>query len=529
MLKMMVVDDETMFREYLCTTINWGAYGFEICGQAKNGHEALEQAQKNMPDIALIDINMPYMDGLTLSEKLKEKQPEIGIVLITGHSEFEYARKAVRIGVDDYILKPFEKEELVLTLLKLKKNIQKVQQEKFTAQNDRMMMRKRLLNELIGSERYYNDQELKNKFKAFEVMLYSCIFQVSCIEIDHMDQKWEEISERALWKYAVSNILNEIAEVQGNHFVFNGPEGRIVSMIEFKDHRSRDEFSTEAYEKLCNLIQDHLAFTITVGVGKAHQGFDGIRDSYMESLAALQNKFILGNNKVIEYAKLGKECSNIGFYPNVINEDLLINLRLNDWPKIERTLNEVFGYIRGQRLSIEYTYVICMGLISLCLSYVTESGNSIENIFGEDFLPFSEVRNKESIDAAYDWIVQLFRKTVEPSRQKKMTRTRKIAEAVKEYIDTHYHEQVLSIEHIALNIYMNPGYLRTTFKKEMGLTVGKYIASVRMQKARELLNTGNMKLAEIAEKVGFSDAGYFSKCFKKYFGISPSEYETIRK
>lgn len=529
MIKIMVVDDEAIFREYLRTSIDWQSYGMEICCEAKNGVEAVEKAQKYYPDIALVDINMPFMDGLTLAEKLRESQPEIGVVLVTGHSEFEYARKAVKLGVADYILKPFEKEELILTLLKIKKNIQKIQQKKVIEEKSVPILKERLLNSLLSRECELNDVEIREQLAYFGIMPQSLLFKIISVEIDNMDEKWDEYSERSLWKYAVSNILQEVVEVCGTHVVFNGPEGRIISLVEFETVESEKVFDMDCYQRLCRLIKQYLDFTITVGVGNTHQGYKGIHFSYMESIVSLQNKFILGNDRVIEYAKIGQKHCNTGFYPTVINEDLLVSMRLNDWEKIRDKLHEVFDYIHLQRLSIDYALAICMGLISLCLAYVTESGFDIEKIFGKGFVPFSEIKKKENMEAVQQWIVDLFWKTLKYTGNARITKARKTAEAAKAYIDENYFNQSLSVEVVAQSVYIHSSYLRTVFKKEIGMTVSEYIAGVRMKKARELLSKGSLKLSEIAQRVGYSDASYFSKCFKKHFGISPSEYENINR
>ena len=101
MIKIMIVDDMPVDREYLRNFIDWKAYGFEACCEAKDGREALELYEVYQPDIVLTDIMMPYMDGIELSEKLLESNPEVSIILITGNSEFEYARKALKLGVRD--------------------------------------------------------------------------------------------------------------------------------------------------------------------------------------------------------------------------------------------------------------------------------------------------------------------------------------------------------------------------------------------------------------------------------------------
>ena len=149
MIKIMIVDDMPVYRDYLRNFIDWKAYGFEACCEARDGREALELYEQYQPDIVLADIMMPYMDGLELSERLLKDNPDVSIILITGNSEFEYARKAVKLGVCDYIVKPFEKEELIIALLKLQDNINRVLELK--NQKDELLgeRREQLLRQFI--------------------------------------------------------------------------------------------------------------------------------------------------------------------------------------------------------------------------------------------------------------------------------------------------------------------------------------------------------------------------------------------
>ena len=112
----MIVDDMPIFLEYLRGCIDWNAYGFEICCEAHDGREALQKMEEYLPDVVLTDITMPYLNGLELSEKIIKDYPDTAVVLITGNNEFEYARKAVKIGVCDYIVKPFENSDLLVRI-----------------------------------------------------------------------------------------------------------------------------------------------------------------------------------------------------------------------------------------------------------------------------------------------------------------------------------------------------------------------------------------------------------------------------
>ncbi|MCX7709982.1 MAG: response regulator [Clostridia bacterium] len=528
MFKIIIADDEAIFREYMRTLIDWEQYGFEVCCEARNGTEALELIKEHKPDIALVDINMPFLDGLGLVEQVNALGNDMSIILITGHSEFEYARKAVKLGVVDYILKPFDKEELVMTLLKIKGNLQKLQDEKDLEKNNFNHMKERFLNLLISGELIAGEEEILQQLKRFGIALRSSRLVVSCIEIDNMYNQWSDAKEIVLWKFAVSNIVSEIMSTKSGHFIFNGPEGRIISILELDRDIDVESNCIEMYRRACDLVKRYLRFTITIGVGNPVNGIKAVRGSYLESLVALQNKLVAGDTRVISVSNLGNESMNIGFYPNEINEKLILALRTNDREDVMTLLGDVFNFIKDKKLSFEYVFILVMGLVSLCLSYINEIGKNTDQVFGKDFSPYSEIKNKTSLEELHQWSVGLFETALSFSEEGRHTKSKKIVDSVKEYIEENYFDSNLSVEGIANDIFINSSYLRKVFKKELNMSVSDYIVDVRMQKAKELIGSGNIKLSDISERVGYSDAGYFSKSFKRKFGFSPSEYENLK-
>jgi two-component system response regulator YesN len=529
MFKIIIADDEAIFREYLRTLLDWGQHGFEICCEARNGAEALEMIKEHKPDIALVDINMPFLDGLSLVEKVNELRNDMAIILITGYSEFEYARRAVKLGVVDYILKPFNKEELLMTLLKIKGSLQKIQDERDAEKSNRSLMKERFLNLLISGELILNNDEIMRQMELFGIALGQHQFIAAGIEIDDMYSLWNNAEEISLWKFAVSNILNDIFGYEAGHIAFNGPEGRIISIVGFEKQNDGNGNYIEKYRWVCELVKRYLKFTITIGVGNPVDNFNAIRNSYLESLAALQNKVAVFDNKVIQASSISSESMSIGSYPNEVNEKLIIALRTNDNEEAVMLLNDVFNYIKEKRLSFEYVYIVVMGLVSLCLSFINETGKNVDLVFGKDFSPYTEIKSKASLDALHQWLVKLFETAMKFSDEGKNTKSKKIVDSVREYISENYHDSNLSVEGIANGIYINSSYLRKIFKKELNMSVNDYIVDIRMQKAKEFIGNGNIRLSNVSEMVGYNDAGYFSKSFKKKYGFSPSGYENLKK
>lgn len=285
----------------------------------------------------------------------------------------------------------------------------------------------------------------------------------------------------------------------------------------------------DLYRRLCELIEKYLKFPITIGVGQSHRGLEQIEKSYQESVLALHNRFRLMNEGVVFYDQLAPNDSNVGSYSLFMNEEILIHLRMNEWDAIQDKLVKVQAYIIENKLSLDYIFVIYMGFISMCLTYLEELGGSVEDVFSADFYPYLELKRQSSIGAIHSWITEIFKKVAAYNRVSKPSKSKNLALAAKDYIEAEYSKEDLNVEAIANHLYINAGYLRGVFKKEMGLQISKYLLNVRMQRAKEMLKQNTIKIAEVALMVGYSDPGHFSKVFKKYFGYSPREYESLNR
>ncbi len=528
MIKIMIVDDEPLFREYLRTSIHWADYGFTIVCEAKNGVEALEKAEQYYPDIVLTDINMPHMDGLELSKKLYSLYPDIGVVLITGHSEFEYARKAVKIGVSDYILKPFEKEELILTLLKFKDTIQKAHELKAYDKEKKDLILNGILSHLLHQDDIFKEDEIDRELERLGIKMHTKHFLVASIELDDMQDDYEE-QKQVVWRFAVTNILNEIIEVDGNHISFIDYNNMIISIIEFKTLEAEKKFNIEGYNRLKSHVNKLLNFGITIGIGNIYIGYKGLKKSYLESMNALNAKYTMGINQVIFYRELPQENKDFGFYTAETNENILSYLREYHLEKTTDILHMLFSHIDKNKVSSDYTKVLHMGLISLLLSFITQSGKEIPAILGKNFSPYTELEALPTIKQQQEWIIHLYTQTITYLLKHKTTRSWLIAKKAKEYIDTQFSNSSLTVEKIAKAQFINQTYLRSMFKKEMGMTVSEYMTYVRMKESKTLLRQGIYKLSDITERVGYNDSSYFSKSFKKYYGITPSQYEKMNQ
>ena len=522
MIKVMIVDDRPLFRQYLRTNIEWEKYGFMICSEAKNGLDALGKAKDSPPDVLLTDINMPLMDGLELVEKMLEEHPDLDVVLITGHSEFEYARKAIQLGVCNYIVKPFEKEELILTLLKLKDNINRVCEAELENENKEKTLQELLFQQLIYREQVQNAKEIAENFRRLGISLNTKQFITIVVEI-HRTEAID--TDNYVWKNTIINLVHQMFQSDKNIYVFSDYEGRIIMLLE-KSEQEHDPLLKHDLNKLIKLIKTYLSFNITIGVGRPFSGFDGIRKSYLEGISATRANYEMESSKIIYYDEISSKDKKYIFYSAETNEVILKHLRNSDIQEIENVIAATYRELRQKNTLHEFADMIYQGLMSLLFSYIYQAGLQIQDIFGEKSLIVNRLKEKD-LDKQFYTLIEFYKKTTSFTKRFQNTRSYTIARGAMEYIEENYQRDNLSVKDIATSQYINETYLRTIFKKETGMAVNEYITKVRLEKAKTLLKTTEYRLSHIAELVGYCDASYLSKIFKKVVGVNPSQYRNV--
>jgi len=532
MLRVMIVDDEYYFREALKVSLRWNELGFIICGEAKNGREALEKLDELKPDIILVDINMPIMDGLDFVQEIRKAERACKIIILTGHSEFLYAKQAVQLGVYNYILKPVNEQELTDTLFKIKKNIDrerniKIEFDKLKQQvkESLPLLKDKFLNELIQGSLIRNENDIEKRMGYLGIRFYSEYYRVVTIEINQDDEQWND-EDMQLWKFAVSNIA---CEILGECFHFEmcyDDKERICFIICINENNQDINLLLESrLELILSAVSKHLNFTVTIGVGNEKKGLYEITASYKESLVALKNKLTEGKNRVITYCSVEDMEIKVNPFTAWHRNQLLIHLRAGESREVIELIDQIFTEIKEQNLHHEIIYVICVEMVSVCMEFIIETGLPIKEILPNNFLNIiEEIQSKGSVNEIKEWVEKIFRNAVETTLKYRSSKASVLVKDVKKYIGENYMKCGLNVEDISKNLYVNYSHLCFIFKRETGITVHDYLTEFRMKKAKELFDRRNNMVLDVAEKVGYADANYFGKCFKKYYGLAPSKY-----
>ena len=518
MLKILIVDDMPIFLEYLRGCIEWESYGFYICGEAHDGREALECIEEMSPDIVLTDITMPYLDGLELSQKIADEYPDISVILITGNNEFEYARKAVRIGVCDFIVKPFEKEELLLSLLKLQDNINRALEAKNIMEEMENHKRENVLRKLIHG-RHAMWETHTAQFGDNGINFTTDYFLVCTMKFDtDGNVDLEGISN---WENILIQMLNNKIEIDGHFYVFRDFENNIVILLNFDNEQEMKEYKTYELADLNKVVKDSLSIDSSIGVSDFCYGLNSVKDGYIQSQQAIMSRAHDAIGKIYDYKKIGASGTHEYYSWNAIDKLNRAIENLDD-EMVSSTIHEEVQNVERMQNEAMSIYIYS-GLISVLLSSVINSGRSIETVFGHDFRPYEELRTLPNGELREKKLIEYYIKSIEFEKENKDTKSHKIVESIKQYIGEHYMEPELCIADISKALLVNQTYLRSMFKAETNTTITEYITKYRMQLAKKMIRETDDKFSVIAENTGFSDVGYFSKSFKKFYGITPKE------
>lgn len=530
MLKILLVDDEFYFREAFKVSLDWESLGFSICGDANNGEVALEKIEKLQPDIVIVDINMPRMNGLDFITAINEKGYHTKIIIVSGYSEFNYAKKAIQLGVDNYLLKPIDEIELKNTLNSVKATIEMEQKSfleidylKQQVSQNKPLLREKLLNELLFGHSILIKADVINQASYLNMDLNYQYFQVICIQIDDLKVFDWSIQDKNLWKFAIYNIVDEVLTSNYNKYLSFDNNDRICSIICSNEKDSNYNLLNSS-ERVKSAIVKYLNFTVTIGIGTKKTEMSEISSSYQEAIFAIKSSLVQGNNLVVSYDSIEENTGITNFFPVELRKNLIINMRLNNTDGMLKTISDIFKEFKVKNAHPEIIYAHCVELVSTCFEFTTECNQSPKIIFKNMSNPFNDIYENKSLNELENWIKTFFLYTIKNVNDNKKPKSEKLIYNIKEYINLNFHHYDFRIDDISKHFYMNYNHLCSIFKKETGITINTYISEARLLKAKEFIDNGVYSIVIISSQVGYDDPSYFSKCFKKHFGLSPTKY-----
>lgn len=550
MYKLILADDEEDVREGLLSLIDWGSLGYAVMETAENGREAAELVEKHTPDVVVTDIQMPFMSGLQLSEWIREQYPATKIIILTGYEEFEYAQKAVRLGIDEYVLKPFSAGELAEILQKVKLQLDEEMAEKENVQLLTEHYRKNLpilqslfLSSLVS--RRLQEAEIREKCEHYDLNLSGDRYLVSAIRIDSAAVRREpggtgefengrsssvslkDTNDTQLQLFAVFNIAEEIVRLHpGDRAFIHHDEVVILSLAEPNLKDQLAERTLQLLEEIRFSVERFLKLTVTIGAGSEVEHLSELASSYEEAVKALDYRVILGGNKVIWIEDVETRQTVPLSMDELKEKELVRCLKVGSDQELTSLLEELFSALADSKASYQDFQVYLLEMLTGVIKVAKDVHVDLDKLFGEGAGFLGEFVKFSHADEAKAWFLDVCMKLKHSIATDRQSSYNKLVDEAKEYILAHYGDHEISIAKVCQHLHISTGYFSNIFKKETKTTFVNYLMGVRMDAAQDLLATTDLKAFEIAERVGFADPNYFSFCFRKKFGISPKEYRS---
>lgn len=527
MIKVFLVEDEYVVREGIKTMVPWEANGYEFCGEAPDGELALSLIDKAKPDILITDIKMPFMDGLELSKLVRSKYPEMEIVFLTGHAEFEYARMAITIGAAEYLSKPVSSSDLLNALAPIKQKIEDREREKkLLKQYSEEMLENtekdkgELFNMLVSGDN--STSALIQRASGLNIDLVASCYNILLLKIKSTNHESDEFS-----KSVVKSLL-EIDDMcrEDNIIAFERmPEGR--AYIFMAESMNELEGKLSGFISRAKRVFDEKPNIIYFGgIGDPVNRLGELSNCYESAERAFAHRFLVDGNRIISNSDIKLS------YESLTETDVVVPNQL-----------DLTGFAEFLKLGVRdevrfFVYDFFEGLDSatvkslLMRQYVVvdaflKVSDFIKSIGGDLQILEQVTENKETLateKGAEDYICRLLETAISEREGISKDKNGKHVSDIIEYIEANYTNEELNLNMVAEYVNFSPSHLSAIFSQETGKTFIKYLTDLRIKKAKELLRCTSMRSSEICEAVGYKDPHYFSYLFKKNVGLSPIEY-----
>ncbi|PGV49393.1 response regulator [Bacillus sp. AFS037270] len=491
MLKAVIFDDEYIVLQGLQRMIDWSKYGIELVGTATNGNEALTLFEAEQPDIIFSDIRMPGMDGLQVLEKILATSPDTLCIVFSGFNDFEYVKKALKLGVVDYLEKPItipiieDAINRIIEKINLQKSITSIQ-SRWEDSRVELLEKATLDLLLLGEEAIPRWQE------SFGIESE----KVVGVTVLALSRKYLFLQSHSSYKVVP---------------VRNGIEHLLV-VFHF-------QVEMEAlYEQLVSCPETP---RIAIGSGRKYKFLVDAKKSYKEALQALRYGQFMYEAGWTRFEVIGENpLKSINLSDQ--EEAIIFSMRTGDKVGLINQLDSFIKQLEGQLFSPEILEREILKIIYLGMEVAKEVRKDKLKINDADFLPHVEIRTINSKEKMYNWFRAQMETIMNWSLEVRQEIKHGAVEKACKFMKENYYRD-LTLQEVSDFVGMNSTYFSLLFKEEMEQSYIKYLTQIRMDQAKELLKEGQ-KVGEVSAKVGYHSYRHFSELFKKYVGVKPGQF-----
>jgi len=532
MYKVMLVDDDYPVLEFISEAINWGKLGVTLQSTHENGSSAFEKALDEMPDILITDIGMPKMNGIELTKRLKELNPDIQVIILSCHSEFKFAKQALKLQVKDYLVKDtFDPEDLYEVLTRAiqsldsqkQKNLKQLQIQQLLEKN-KDSLRERFIRQTFHQPQIPEDEWLKDA-KTLGLELDSKRYTAALAFIHDFHKIKGEFSSEDYLTFGINHIIEDIlkeSKLDAVHFCLGA---KLMILFPYSHTIKMDPFD-KVYGgiiKIQNTLKHDLKIHLSFLIGKEVSNLEEFRQELSLLVSAKQQSFYMQPGSVVMRDDAQPVKEDLFSKCDEASADFRELLLMKDDTKIVPIVSKWITFIEEREFPPEvvkeWMLKILLDLkVKLHALQFFKQEHSIESVHQQilrcDFL--SELR--ELLIDYFKLLLSLSNKVYQ------QTKHREILDAIS-YVTKNL-EKRISLEEVAGYLFLNQSYFSRLFKKEMGETFIEYVTKMKVTRAKELLEQTTESVGKICERLGYDNQSYFIKLFKTHVGVTPNEYRS---
>lgn len=526
MIKIMIVDDELIVREGIKFIVDKGFENqIEIVSMAKTGREAIEAFEKKRPHIVLMDIQMPGINGIEAIERIRDLNPHTRFVIISAYEQFEYAKSAVQLGVEDYILKPINREKLTHLLQKIKYEINeenRLKQKEIEIQEKFDKILPALEYGFIYSIIMNNDykKESHDYHQLLDIKKeYAYIMVIELGEGENPKQLSNKIGigvkSTIQYEHIRKAIKYKCMSVVGPLMV-----NRIVVLVYEEMHESEYKQRIKAVELAEVMVKRLLDITKSeayIGIGGCHK-LRHMNISYNEAIKAIGK---ITDEKILHIKDAVKSsdqiCSMIKLKSD--EEEIIRKVEEGNIEEVEKNMQLFF-----QKLQINFPSNMAMirGILTELMVLVYTTNYNLESVnYSRTYM--DEISKIQQFYELENYCITAAKEITNHVREEKENKVSLVIETAMDYIDKNFSKDI-RLKEVAEEVAISPQYFSKIFKKELGVNFIEYLTQIRMEHAKKMLKDKSMSIKEICFIIGYNDPNYFSRLFKKVEGVSPTDY-----
>lgn len=534
MLKIFLVEDESVVREGLRDNIPWQQYGYKFVGEASDGEMALPLIQKTQPDVLLTDIKMPFMDGLSLSRIVHQEFPDMKIIIFSGYDDFEYARQAITVGVEQYLLKPVTRASLQKVLTELRTKIeneqeQKNYQEKFQEEAREYEQFSRTNFFMKVFEGHMPVQNIYEEAAKLSLKLNAPCYNLLMFSLQDKRDGENGGYESEDFARKREELLHYFVRYP-EYLVFRWNINTYGVLLQGSAEQMKEltERCLENIERICQPTEE--IFDWYAAVGEPVERLSLLTECYRKANHLFAYRFLAPDKHIFTQEIIGnymprEEGGRIGDIDSAkVDQELIKDFLLRgSHDEIPEFVDSYLFSIQEALKSRLFQNYLVFHVHFVTMAYVEEIGcdkKEFLELLGEEQI--QEVNR--SIEELSLYIQNILEKAMELRDRVSDHQSKKILKKALDYIEENYTQDTLSLNTVASEVNVSSNYFSAIFSQAMQVTFIEYVTQKRMEKAKKLLRQTEKHSGDIAQEVGYKDPHYFSFVFKKTQGCTPREY-----